>query len=103
MKPGLYFASFDDSERVVIACPVYVEKAGDDIFRASLLDGSRRYFTIETDNPYQKHPDVFKIGKDVGLVYSVIFSTEAEYPVTWHGEMKNPKKHPKVGDRVEGE
>lgn len=100
-KPGLYFASFDDSDRVVIACPVYVEIAGDDIFKASLLDGSRRYFMIETDSPRRK--DIVKVGKDVGLVYQVIFSLEAEYRVKWHGSMSKPRRTPKVGDRIEAE
>lgn len=100
---GVYWASFDDGETVVEVALLEVEpyhgcKDFADGGTARFLDGSLRTFTLKGTPGEIVQPSVPK-----ATAYGEASSYQSQLRVTWLGEAKPGRSHPKPGDPVPGD
>lgn len=97
---GVFWASLDDGERVVEVVLLDVrfyagQKSFEDGAYVRFVDGSRRYFEMESIDQQIVQPGVM-----VTTVVGPSFSKHDQVKVTWLEEVKPPKNAPEVGTPV---
>lgn len=95
-RPGLYWASFDDTDAVTEVSPVFIApySGQEDLTHGgvcTLQDGSSRQFEFAPDS------NVVRIVKPVSLGFVATFVHLETWRITWHGPVTPPARVPEVG------